>query len=315
MAWYHWQQQWAPSDSLFHWAQGEEPPLWYVRFFDVDLSEDGRQPVPVSTLSWRKPLPDSVAAVVFLTTRALRATPADSIEALAAKMWRLLDAMARKAEVHLFELQLDCDWTPRLQHKYFRLLAAFRQMLPAGCALSATLRLHQIRWAERTGVPPVDRGMLMVYNTGEVGQPGTRNSILTTEALRPYLSGFADYPLPLDIVWPVFRWGVVFRQGRFVRLISPLSARELADTLRFRPAGAAHFAVRRSTYLRGHYLYAGDTIRLEAVPCDTLLHAAQLLAAAMGAPPGRVAFYHLDATVPQYWTHEQLQRILEAAIP
>lgn len=311
-AWYHWQQRWQPADSLLSWADPKAEAVWYVRFFDIDAPAGTASAVPVSRLEWGKPLPDTLVAAVFLTTRALAAVPADSLPSLAQKTWRLMTQMAEAANVHLAEVQIDCDWTPSLRDKYFSFLSAFRQMLPASCALSATIRLHQVKWAERTGIPPVDRGMLMVYNTGDVRTPTTRNSILETEVLRQYLSGFDTYPLPLDVVWPLFEWGVVFRDGRFVRLISPLSDTDLRDTTRFAQAEDHRFAVRQSTYLKGHYLYAGDTIRLEAVPFDTLLLAARLLHRAMPRPPARVAFYHLDELVPQNWTHDQLRRIVEA---
>ncbi len=310
--WYHWQQRWAPSDSLLAWADPEGEALWYVRFFDIDTPEGAATPVPVSRLEWGRPLPDTLVAAVFITTRALEAVPADSLHGLARKTWQLMRQMARAAGVHLAEVQMDCDWTSSLRDRYFSFLSAFRQMLPAGCVLSATIRLHQIKWAERTGVPPVDRGMLMLYNTGRVQDPAERNSILETEVLRQYLTGFDTYPLPLDVVWPVFGWGVVFREGRFVRLIHPLSRADLTDTARFAQADHLHFAVRQSTWLNGHYLYAGDTIRLENVPFDTLLVAARLLQQAMPRPPARVAFYHLYELVPQNWTHEQLRRIVEA---
>lgn len=315
VAWYHWQQRWQPADSLWRWADPEGEAIWYVRFFDIDLPEGSAGPVPVSRLEWGRPLPDTLAAAIFFTTRALEAVPTDSLPALARKTWRLLEQMSRAAGVHLAEVQMDCDWTLSLRDKYFHFLSAFRQMLPADRVLSATIRLHQVKWAGRTGVPPVDRGMLMVYNTGDVRDPATRNSILETEVLQQYLTGFEAYPLPLDVVWPVFGWGVVFREGRFVRLISPLSAAALRDTARFAEAGDHHFAVRQSTYLEGHYLYAGDTIRLEAVPFDTLLLAARMLRQAMPRPPERVAFYHLNPLVPQNWTHEQLRRIVEAMAP
>ncbi len=310
--WYYWQQRWQPSDSLLAWADPEGKTQWYVRFFDIDTPEGAAAPVPVARLEWGRPLPDTLAAAVFITTRALEAVPDEGVAHLAAKTWQLIEQMARAAEVHLAEVQMDCDWTPSLRDRYFAFLSAFRQMLPAGCVLSATIRLHQVKWAERTGVPPVDRGMLMVYNTGRVQDLAERNSILETEVLRRYLTGFDTYPLPLDLVWPVFGWGVVFREGRFVRLIHPLSRAELADTARFAQAGDYRFAVRQSTWLKGHYLYAGDTIRLEAVPFDTLLVAARLLRQAMPRPPQRVAFYHLDELVPQNWTHDQLRRIVEA---
>ncbi len=311
LALYHWQGQWAPNEAMRTWAEGLGPTWWYVRFFDLDLSADGRDVEPISQLSWTAPLPDTLAAVVFITTRALEVVPQHTLATLASRMYRLLDTMAQAAGVQLAEVQLDCDWTPSLRAKYFKLLSAFQQILSPHIVLSATIRLHQVKWAARTGVPPVDKGMLMVYHTGDVRRRGVRNAILQTEVLKQYLYGFDTYPLPLDVVWPLFSWGVLWREGRFIRLISPLSAQDLADSSRFASSDKLHFSVRRATWLKGYYLYSGDSIRLERVPFDTLQQAAAILADALARTPTRVAFYHFDTTVPQLWTHDQLYQILE----
>ncbi len=75
--------------------------------------------------------------------------------------------------------------------------------------LSATIRLHQVKYFETTGVPPVKSGMLMFYNTGDLENPSEENSILNIETAELYLSGLEDYPMQLDIVLPLFSWAVV----------------------------------------------------------------------------------------------------------
>jgi len=106
--------------------------------------------------------------------------------------------------------------------------------------------------------------MLMYYNMGEVRAWEESNSILNLEAAEPYLNGKA-YPLPLDLALPLFRWGVVFREGKMIRLINNLSAEALADRTRFFPMTPDRYEVQKGTFLQGHYLYQGDFIRLEAV--------------------------------------------------
>jgi hypothetical protein len=131
-------------------------------------------------------------------------------------------------------VQLDCDWTISTRVVYFHFLAALRARLPQGVALSATLRLHQYRYPDRTGIPPVDRVMLMFYNMGQLDDPDEPNSILNLAAAQPYLDGAPPYPVPLDVALPVFRWGVLYRDGRMTKLIHDLTADELAaDTARF----------------------------------------------------------------------------------
>ena len=49
--------------------------------------------------------------------------------------------------------------------------------------MSATIRLHQVKYRADTGVPPVDRGMLMAYNLLPPDQAGERSSILDNREL------------------------------------------------------------------------------------------------------------------------------------
>ncbi len=73
-------------------------------------------------------------------------------------------------------LQIDCDWTTKTAPKYFYFLQQIREKLDAHedggtfaslAMLSATIRLHQVKYPEKSGMPPVDKGVLMFYNMGE----------------------------------------------------------------------------------------------------------------------------------------------------
>jgi hypothetical protein len=70
--------------------------------------------------------------------------------------------------------------------------------------------------------PPVDYGVLMVYNTGDLRSPRTANSILDYSDVKPYLRRIDASMLDsMDFAWPVFGWGVAFdANGRFQRLVS-----------------------------------------------------------------------------------------------
>ncbi|MEZ4901823.1 MAG: hypothetical protein R2822_08725 [Spirosomataceae bacterium] len=49
------------------------------------------------------------------------------------------------------EVQIDCDWTVATKAKYFRLLQQISALLPPSVILSATIRLHQIKFYRTTG--------------------------------------------------------------------------------------------------------------------------------------------------------------------
>ena len=65
------------------------------------------------------------------------------------------------------EIQIDCDWTASTQEAYFEFLHYLKEKAKdKQIQLSATIRLHQLSMTP----PPVDRGILMMYNTGDVKQ-------------------------------------------------------------------------------------------------------------------------------------------------
>lgn len=73
------------------------------------------------------------------------------------------------------EIQYDCDWTAHTKESFARLCQSTKELLlNKGIALSGTIRLHQIEETEY----PFDRGVLMMYNTGNFKDVNTRNSIL-----------------------------------------------------------------------------------------------------------------------------------------
>ena len=74
---------------------------------------------------------------------------------------------------------------------------------------------------------------------------------------------------------------------------------------------ATLFEVKKSTYLDGRYLYAGDKIRLETVSFETLNSAANSLNAHLGNDTKTISFYHLDTTTIKHYPYEELRAITQ----
>ncbi|WP_315816532.1 hypothetical protein [Paraflavitalea speifideaquila] len=182
-----------------------------------------------------------VVPVVFITNKTFQQIDSSEIPLLATRILRKcipgFDTMAIPL-VYPFgdapypipvELQFDCDWSGSTKNKYFYFLQQVRQQLGnRAIALSATVRLHQYKYPGKTGVPPVNRGMLMVYNVEKLTDHQATNSIFDYEQAKKYFTGSGAYPLPLDIALPAYSWGIVFRQGKFYQIENRLQA----DTLR-----------------------------------------------------------------------------------
>ena len=105
---------------------------------------------------------------------------------------RLLRKLRMECPHEIDGVLLDCDWSARTQERFFRLAARMNNALDV--PLTATIRLHQYADPKRTGVPPVDRGMLMPYNVGQLTRPGPVNSIFDRATAEPYFRKAGTYP-------------------------------------------------------------------------------------------------------------------------
>lgn len=325
-AFYHWQTQLQLSHTERVVLDALGAKKLYIKFFDVDVKEGG-QPLPQALLQLDTTNLKNLELVptVFITNRTFKQLSNQQIELLAQRIFNKINDLY---PYPVKEYQFDCDWTQTTRAAYFLFLASFKKKLVLqNSIVSATIRLHQLKYPKQTGIPPVDKGMLMYYNVGELANWETTNSILDLEIAAHYLPATSDlkrgnhYPLHLDVALPIFRWGIVFRNEELVYLVNDMSVEALSDTTRFEQLSVSRFRVKNSTYLSGYYLYKGDLIRLESVSPALLKNAATQLAPLVHAASPQlvsdqpkeciVSFYHLDATTLSSYQLDELKGVLD----
>lgn len=185
--------------------------------------------------------------------------------------WQIADSL-RKVKVKKWlsssdEILIDCDWTNSTREPFFDFLKELKLLCKKEFRVSATIRLHQYRYQEKTGVPPVSRGLLMCYNIDELKNIDTKNSIFGYAGLAPYIDGVKAYPLELDIALPMFSWGVWFRGGEFKGLLNQWTEQHTKDNIHFKNTQENRYQVLVDTVIGDAYLREGDIIRIEA-PLD-----------------------------------------------
>lgn len=171
----------------------------YCRYFDVVINREGDGPVPNATISFSSSFPQDVEVVptVYITENCMH----EWHESLAEKLVQRIRQMNETNDIEgVREIQIDCDYTAKSRRLYYRFLEDVKKAW-GGC-LSATIRLHQLSME----APPVDYGVLMVYNTGNPQNYTERNPILDLRDVTPYLRYVSDYPLPMAAAYPVFSW-------------------------------------------------------------------------------------------------------------
>lgn len=259
-AFYHWETQLRIDSSAHRLLNDLAVDRLYVKVFDVAWKNGRPEPtaILVDSAYATKNIPvQEVVPVIFLTNEVLKLTK--DIDRLATDIY---DLTLSKFPLPFSELQIDCDWTSGTQKQYFAFLRVLQDRL-GDKALSCTVRLHQYRDRQTQGIPPVSRAVLMAYNTGDLDDWQTDNSIVDRSVIATYTKDQPSYPLPLDLAVAVYDWAAVYRRDRLAYLINEPELKPLGDTSRFERLDALRYRVNRSTYYGGLYLYRGDLIRRE----------------------------------------------------
>ena len=337
-AFHHWKSHLNISDFEQQYCQNIKANTLYLRLFDVDYNALNKFAEPISELIINKndliPI-NKIIPTVFITNRTLINLNNNQIDSLSILIIHKINQIT---EGSIFELKkslrgtkqtnfnsknnnrqlksnnfnnkineilIDCDWTATTKTKYFQLIKQLKTQLNAQfnkqLTLTTTIRLHQIKFSEKTGIPPADKGVLMAYNTGDLSDPQTINSILDINVLKTYLSELNTYPLQLDIALPLFSWGIVKRDGQAVQLIPNFNKDFLlkndknTEGVYFDDKNNNTITILKSGYYNSYYLYADDVIKMEEINVNTLKEAATLLSEHVNNQQLTISFFSLDS--------------------
>ena len=275
---YYWKSKCAIGETECDYFNQLGSKRLFIRLFDVDI-EDVRA-VPVGPIQGfgKEQLPNDstmVIPVVFITNQTFYDYVNDTmVERLAGNVSKTIEHIMGSASVAYDEIQIDCDWTERTKRPYFNFLEKLAEQ--SGCDISCTLRLHQIRDCQKTGVPPVVRGSLMCYATSNPMEGDTRNSILDMELLKAYTTNINDYPLDFDVILPIYSWGIVTNHLGKVKLVNGLTEDDL-QTPMFEKTGDNLYLVKEDGFLQGLYVNSGFTVKIETITPELLAKAKQYL--------------------------------------
>ena len=257
VSYYHWKNSYQVKTEQLKALQAHQ---LYIKFLDIGYSNQ------LEVISTRFPAAlnndyGKVIPVVYIDNRVLKHTSSADLLAIIKK---------KISATQYRSLQLDCDWTLSTRKRYFSLLRSLYKIYPD---LSATIRLHQVKYFKKTGVPPVKTGVLMYYNMSDIRDLNSKNAILDLEIAQQYHVNFQHYPLPLNLAFPLYHQIRVIRQNKVVMiLIGKALNHQKLDKI-----APQHYRVNHSHYIQGHYLYEGDELHVDQVSEKTLKKAAYTL--------------------------------------
>jgi hypothetical protein len=315
--------------AFYHWKTRCNPGIWenntlrewhsralYVRAMDIGW-QNGAVPLAETRFDWQNYEGTPPVIPVFFILNQVFSAINDSASALLATRVLARAQAALPPGQTLQEIQIDCDWTGSTRRAYFRFLEQLqqlcRQLTAPVPALSATIRLHQVKYREKTGIPPVDRGLLMLYNFDQPKKADVRNSILDTRTAAQYLQNAKPYPIPLDVGLPLFAWGLHFRGSDFQGFLHALRPPE-ADTLPFLTRTEKNiYRVNKDTSCRDTYFRRRDWVRLEYTDADDLAEVWRLARPIIQQDTCRIVFFDLNTQHTPFYNYEDLARRLQMA--
>jgi hypothetical protein len=282
----------------------------YIRVFDVVWDTTLKVPKPVAPIRFLKPVDThlELVPVVFIRNEVFAAAhlPAEA---------GFSDSLVRGIRMimtgkHFKEVELDCDWTEGTKDAYFEFLKKTKALLnPEGVNLSVTIRLHQVKYFKRMGVPPVDSGMLMFYNMGNVKEESTNNPVYDEQTASAYLYNFETYPLPLDIALACYQEAAIFEQGKLRKLVD-LHGDSLPEKKEgFRKTGSNRYEVTAQTSLEGIPLSPGTHIRLDGLDPAECLKSARQIQPYLKQTQLHVAIFSLENYNPSDYEKETIEAV------
>ena len=282
----------------------------YLKFFDVEWNNITNKANPVAQIT----ISDTgylkrfnIVPVVFITNECLLKIDSASAISTAGKIYKLINDIAVLNNLkNINEIQLDCDWSVSTRQKYFSLLTRIKQ-LADNILVSATIRLHQVKYLKKSGVPPVQKGLLMCYNMGNLKNPSTINSIIETRELKKYVGNLTEYPISLDVALPLFEWKVLFRDGKFKGLIQNLPVSLLRSSSIVHKSNLYKFP--GDTILAGYSFKKNDQLRLERSEYNTIISSVNEIRNKMLLHDLRVSLFHLDSITLSKYTINEMENM------
>lgn len=314
---YYWRTTFSLNNYEKKFLKDHNVKKLYVRFFDVGNERnyyDDDYIVPEATIQFTDSVPTGIEIVptVYITNSGIENMPARE-EEFARKIFRRVSSMCRGNGLEFRELQLDCDWTKHTRESFFKLCESVKQLMDSTQMLSSTIRLHQLVQTP----PPVDKGVLMVYNTGNLMKLKTENSIFSRKDIEPYLRNnrLAKYSLPLDVAYPAYGWSLVFYEGEreyyFRRIIRRT---DFSDFPAIRPMGRNRFKVESNVDLspesnEWNEVYTGDIIKVERPTASEILEVKRLIDRQLSGKPHNNILYHLDEKQLSHYSYYDINEI------
>ncbi|MDO4728935.1 MAG: hypothetical protein Q4B43_08040 [Bacteroidota bacterium] len=286
---YYWKTVFKISDDEQKFVVDNQINNLYVRYFDVAVEKN--TPKPIAPIVFESvPIGVKIIPVIYIKNEVFLTEGLDE-ENLSKNIYQYINQINTKNKIQIEEIQIDCDWTLTTKDSFFKFLTFFKQL--SNKVISATIRLHQVKYFEKTGVPPVDRGVLMYYNMGKLSVL-EQNSIYDKEVASKYINYLHHYPLALDVALPIFEWGVVIRDGNTIDLIDNQVFNNFIQNKSVHLIKENCYQSAEQIIVNGKVFREGDIVKIEKIKPNDVKQMTKELTQAMSKLPKEIILYELS---------------------
>ena len=211
---YYWSTVFQLDSAQQDFIREQQVGRIYLRYFDVVVNGEDKV-MPNATVRFLSGQPKGVEIVptIYIMNECMT-RDVSQLDSLL--LGRVMQMSETNDIAGVREIQIDCDWTMRTRKVYYDFLKRLvDRAKEKDVKISTTIRLHQLTQP----VPPVERGVLMMYNTGDVRKWEGTNPILDMKDAGPYMRHLKKYDLPLSTAYPVFAWQVLFRGDKYIGIM------------------------------------------------------------------------------------------------
>jgi hypothetical protein len=205
MSFYYWDPAFALDSMEGNTLRDNDVHTLYIRYFDVDWTPADSNPVPGAIFNFRtSPANYTVIPVVCIRNRVFEKLASASIPAFTDDIYSRVRHINESRGISNQEIQFDCDWTEKTKQNYFAFLSEYHRISVQ--TISSAIRMFQLRYPDKAGIPPVDYGVLFYFNLAETDS-GNEKSVYERANAHHYTPSLRSYPLTLDVALPLFSAG------------------------------------------------------------------------------------------------------------
>lgn len=308
LSFYYWRTIFCLDSTEKQYLKDFEVKNIYLRYMDVALQND--QPIVVAPIRFKDSLQNvsqGIIPVVYIKNEVVLKSNLD-IDDLARKIVSFLQQVDTKNNIVSNQIQLDCDWSLQSKETFFKLVKRIKQI--SGKTISCTIRLHQIKYASKTGVPQVDYGVLMYYNMSSINSD-TINSIYNRDIARSYLGALKHYPLKLQYALPIYSWVVISDNSKVVGLLNAVDLAQLQSHEDLRQIKSNVFVATEQTLVKSRVVQKGQELKLESINQSQLNEMVQDLKHYAQSPSLDIILYDLNTVNLTNYEKQTLQNLVD----